>query len=267
MEGASFSDGPPSAAMSAPGLPAATLAALPAVSTVAPIGAQPRWPVYTGLVFAHRFAHRARPDLVRIADTGQADNVDMRIPTSVILEGLAREAPRGDVSPEWIIGNLRERSFGIVMLVIALVGLVPGASPFVGILLAVPAIQMMLGHKGPVLPRRVATRRIPTARLVRLLERVIPVFRRMEKIVRPRWGTPFEATKRVVGLIVLLLGATLLAPIPFTHVIPILAIMLLAFAFLEEDGVLLCIALGMAAISVTITAAAVWGAVEAGRLL
>jgi hypothetical protein len=32
---------------------------------------------------------------------------------------------------------------------------------------------------------------------------------------------------------------TLLAPVPFSQVIPALVIMLLAFAFLEEDGVLL----------------------------
>ena len=191
----------------------------------------------------------------------------MRVPTSVILEGLVRDAPSGDVSLEWIVGNLGERSFGIVMLIVSLVGLVPGASPFIGVLLAVPAIQMMLGRREPALPRRVATRRISTPRLVRLLERAVPVFRRMERVVRPRWSTPFEGTKRVVGFVILLLGGTLLAPIPFTHVIPIVVIMLLAFAFLEEDGLLLCIALAAAAMSLAVTAAAVWGTIEAGLLL
>ena len=71
----------------------------------------------------------------------------------------------------------------------------------------------------------------------------------MERVVRPRWRTPFEATKRVLGLVILLLGATLLAPLPFSHIIPAVVVMLLAFAFLEEDGVLLCIALAAAVIS------------------
>jgi hypothetical protein len=88
-----------------------------------------------------------------------------------------------------------------------------------------------------------------------------------ERIVRPRWRTPFEATKRVVGFVILLLGMTLLAPIPFSQIIPALVIMLLAFAFLEEDGVLLCLALTAAAVSLSMTAAAVWGAVEGGRFL
>jgi hypothetical protein len=189
----------------------------------------------------------------------------MRVPTSVVLEDLLRDAP-GEVTLEWIIATLHERSFGIVMLVIALVGLVPGISPLVGLMLAVPAVQMMLGRGEPVLPRRLATRRISKLRLGRILARVIPVLRRLERLVRPRWSTPFEATKRAVGFVMFLLGATLLAPVPFSHVIPALVIMLLAFAFLEEDGVMLCIALGAAVISLAVTAAAIWGAIEVGAI-
>lgn len=191
----------------------------------------------------------------------------MRDPTSVILERLVRDAPTGDITVEWIVQNLRERSFGIVMLLVSLVGLVPGTSPLIGILLAIPAVQMILGHKEPVLPRRIAMRRISTHRLLRLLNGAIPVLRRIERVVRPRWSTPFEATKRVIGCVILVLCGTLLAPIPFSNVIPVLVIMLLALAFLEEDGVLLCIGLIAAVISLAITIAAVWGAIEASLLL
>lgn len=191
----------------------------------------------------------------------------MRVPTSEILEDLIREAPADEVTLDWIIAHLRDRSFGIVMLLIAIVGLVPGTSGFVGILLAIPAIQMILGRNHPVLPRRVVARRFSTLRLVRLLERVIPVLRRMEGFVRPRWSTPFGPTKRVVGVVILLLGATLLAPVPFSQIIPDVVIILLAFAFLEEDGVLLAIALSASAISIAVTVAVIWGTIEAGLLL
>ena len=185
----------------------------------------------------------------------------MRVPTSVILEDLLRDAP-GEVTLAWFTATLHERSFGIVMLLIGLVGLVPGISPVAGVALAVPAVQMMLGRGEPVLPRRLATRRISKQRLARILARVIPVFRRLERLVRPRWRTPFQATQRAVGFVIFLLGATLLAPVPFSHVIPALVIMLLAFAYLEEDGVMLSIALGAAVLSLAVTAAAIWGAVE-----
>lgn len=191
----------------------------------------------------------------------------LRVPTSEILERLVRESPEGSTTLEWIVAHLRERSFGIVMLLIGAVALVPGASPLAGILLAVPAVQMMLGRDAPVLPGWIARRPVRTARLVRLLERAIPVLRRLERVVRPRWATPFQATKRVIGAAILLLGVTLLAPIPFSHIVPALVVMLLAFAWLEEDGVLLALALGAAVVSIAVTAAAVWGSVEAGLLL
>lgn len=200
-------------------------------------------------------------------ETGQAAETPMRVPTSVILEGLLRDARGDHLTLEWIVEQLRERSFGIVMLLIALVGLVPGASSIVGILLALPAIQMIRAHQGPVLPRIIATRRLSMRRLARLIERTVPVLRRLERVVRPRWATPFESTKRVVGFVILLLCGTLLAPIPFSGVIPTLVIMLLALAFLEEDGVLLCIALVAAAMSIAITIGTVWGTIEAGLLL
>ena len=72
------------------------------------------------------------------------------------------------------------------------------------------------------------------------MRRLVPVLRWLERFIRPRWATPFEATKRGVGGVVLLLSASLLAPVPLSNVPPALAIMLIAFAYLEEDGVLLC---------------------------
>ena len=191
----------------------------------------------------------------------------MREPTSVILERLAREAPPEGVTLKWIIATLRDRSFGIVMLLIGLVGLLPGVSPLVGILLAIPAVQMIAGRSEPVLPRRLAERRLSAAKLSRLLGRVIPAMRRLERVVRPRWNRSFGVAKRIVGGVILLLGGTLLTPIPFSQVIPSLVIVLLAFAVLEEDGVLLALAGLAALLSIAITAAALWGTIEAGLSL
>jgi len=76
------------------------------------------------------------------------------------------------------------------------------------------------------------------------------------------------ATKRVVGLIVLLLAATLFVPIPLSNIIPGALVMLTAFAYVEEDGILLCIALGISLGSLAITAVEVWAILkEAGFLL
>ena len=100
-----------------------------------------------------------------------------------------------------------------------------------------------------------------------ITDRAARFLARLERLVQPRWTLPFETTKRIVGFIILLLGISLLAPIPFSQVIPAAVIILLAFAWLEEDGLLLILALVAALISIAVTAGAIWGTVEAGLLL
>jgi hypothetical protein len=193
--------------------------------------------------------------------------VQPHVPTSVALAQLLNEAPRDHVSLAWLIGRLQKRSFGLLMLLLALLGLAPGVATLSGFLLAFPAIQMILGRESPTLPRFLATRSISTGLFVRWSARAIPLFKRMEALIRPRLQTPFPATKRLVGLVVLLLAATLIWPFPFSQVIPALVIMLISFAYLEEDGVLLCISLAAALLSFFITAATIWATVRATGLI
>ncbi|HEY9344555.1 MAG TPA: exopolysaccharide biosynthesis protein [Inquilinus sp.] len=181
-----------------------------------------------------------------------------RIPTSALLDGLLHDANAERVALGWLLDGLGDRSFGLVMLLLALLGAMPGASAIVAPLLVILAVQMMLGHAGPVFPRRIAERSVPTQVLARVLGRAVPVLRAIEGFVHPRWPTPFGATKRGVGLVVVLLGVLLLAPIPLSNVPPALAIALLAIAWLEEDGILLCIALAASALLLAIAAGAVW---------
>ncbi len=69
---------------------------------------------------------------------------------------------------------------------------------------------------------------------------------------------PLETTKRVVSVIVMLLGVALLAPVPLSNVPPALVIAAIALAYLEEDGVLLCAALAVAIVVLAIAAATAW---------
>ena len=92
-----------------------------------------------------------------------------------------------------------------------------------------------------------------------MVQRSVPVLRYLEKVVHPRWHTPPEATKRLVGAVVVMLSTTLvLIPIPLSNVVPALVIALISLAYLEEDGILLSVALLAAAIVLTVAAGAVW---------
>jgi hypothetical protein len=126
---------------------------------------------------------------------------------------------------------------------------------------------MLLARSGPVFPRGIRGRRFEARRLAALLRYVIPAIRWLKRFVRPRWTTPAEVTKRVVGGIVFVLSAGLLAPVPLSNVPPALAIMLIAFAYLEGDGVLLCGALVFALVMVGLVLLAAWETMSAAGWL
>jgi hypothetical protein len=157
-----------------------------------------------------------------------------------------REAPADNVTLSWLLDHLRSRSFGIVLLLLGVCGLIPVVSPVAGLALAIPAFQMIRADAVPIFPRKVAQRPLAAEKFTGTLTRVIPTLRYPERFVRPRWSTPFETTKRVIGVFVLLLGLGLLVPLPLSNIPVGLVIVLVAFAYLEEDGILLAISLMIA---------------------
>jgi hypothetical protein len=181
------------------------------------------------------------------------------VAASVVLQRLHDEVPTDHFTLGWLMHSLHKRSFGIIMLLIALVAIAPGLSIVAGLLLMIPAFQMIAGKTAPVFPRRIATRPLPTRHFVAVVQRSIPVLRYLEKMVHPRWHTPPEATKRLVGAVVVMLSATLVfIPIPLSNVVPAAVIALIALAYIEEDGVLLSIAVVAAVIVLTLAIAAIW---------
>ena len=78
----------------------------------------------------------------------------------------------------------------------------------------------------------------------------------------------FEAAKRAVGVMVLLLTAVLLLmPVPLSNVAPAIVISLISLAYVEEDGLLLSVALLAAIILISIASAAVWGTIVGAILV
>ena len=126
-----------------------------------------------------------------------------------MLQWLHDEAPTDHFTLGWLMGSLRRRSFGIIMLLLALVAMAPGVSIIAGLLLMIPAFQMVAGQPAPVFPRRIAARPLPTRHLAALVQRAVPVLRYLEKAIHPRWPTPLEATKRLVGTVIVILNTTM----------------------------------------------------------
>ncbi|MDA9534078.1 MULTISPECIES: exopolysaccharide biosynthesis protein [unclassified Bradyrhizobium] len=189
----------------------------------------------------------------------QAADEEVFAPASVLLQRLHDEAPTDHFTLGWLMGRLHKRSFGLIMLLLAVVAIAPGVSIVAGLLLMIPAFQMIAGQNMPVFPRRIAVHPLPTRHLAALVQRAVPVLRYLEKLIHPRWPTPLDATNRVVGAVVVLLNISLLfTPVPLSNVVPALVIALIALTYLEEDGLLLSIALLIGGVVLAVELVVVW---------
>jgi hypothetical protein len=184
------------------------------------------------------------------------------IPVSTVLQQLHDEAPAEHFTLGWVLERLQKRSFGIIMLLLGMAAMAPGVSLVAGILLMIPAFEMILGRSVPTFPQRITNRQLPTKHLAVMVQRSVPVLGYLEKAIHPRWHIAHHAIGRIVGIAVGLLSAILIfIPIPFSNVVPALVIAFIALAWIEEDGLFLALSLLSSILVLAITGIGIWGTV------
>ena len=165
---------------------------------------------------------------------------DMAI--SARLARLAEDAPQAEVTLAWILGELRERAFGLFLLILALPCCIPflyGIPQVVALPLMFISAQVALGRPTPWLPARLATREVSREGLQSLSDRAGPWLRRIEALSRPRLTALTRAPMdRVVGLALVLFSASILVPLPATNTVPGFAVVVVAMGLLQRDGIL-----------------------------
>lgn len=187
-------------------------------------------------------------------------------PVSLILQQLHDQAPADHFTLGWLMNSLHQQSFGLIMLVLSIIGVAPGICVVAGPLLIIVAFQMIAGRPAPTFPRWIACRRLSTRRLGAVLQRAIPMLRYLEKIVHPRHPIPLEATKRFVGIAVIILSVRMmLNPIPLSNIIPAAMIGLIALAYLEEDGLIIWIGILSGFIILAVDLGLAWELVHGGE--
>lgn len=194
--------------------------------------------------------------------SSQACQIKDTPPASIVLERLLAAMPQDRVSVGWLHEELREHSFEMLAFIMALIGVLPGASVMIGFLMIVPAFGMMFSSGMP-LPNVVAARSISTRQASFILGRAIPILKTWESADRAPQSDILRFARPVVGVLLLLLGITLLVPVPLSNVLPALTIAGLALASFEGNLMLLCISGAAAAGSLAITGATLLAASQA----
>jgi hypothetical protein len=178
--------------------------------------------------------------------------------TSELIEDLVAQAPDGPVDLDWLLGHLEKRSFGLLLLLLGLLVIVPGVASIATLMVIIPSVEMMLGRSRPTFPRFLSKRPFDFKRFKRLTERVRPGLRAIENLSRPRWRLPQAVADRLVGAVVFLLALSAGWPLPLVNVIPGAVIVLIAIAYLQDDGLLLAVAAAAAFLSLAGFGWTVW---------
>jgi hypothetical protein len=107
----------------------------------------------------------------------------------------------------------------------------------------------------PRLPSFLRNRQISRERMEKFLRRTAATLRAVEKVVKPRYGGWMELrTARFINAMLLaLMGIMLALPLPpvlpFSHSLPCWAIILIALAVMERDGILIWLGYAMAIVT------------------
>lgn len=172
---------------------------------------------------------------------------------SDILARLAEPAT-GSVTLGEVLAAVGERSFGALLVILAIpnmvAGLIPGLSILLGLPLLLVSVQLLVGADKPWLPRRLARLEIQRVDLRRIVERTRKALRRLERALRPRLEFLTASwAERLIGLGCVALSVLVFLPIPFANLVPATGIMLFGFSMLERDGLIALAALGIVGLS------------------
>jgi hypothetical protein len=166
------------------------------------------------------------------------------------------------VTLAWILDQLKERAFGLFLLVLALPCCIPflyGIPQIVALPLLFVSGQIMLGRRLPWLPARLGARTVTKEGLTNLARRAEPWLLRIEAVSRPRLIALTRAPlDQLVGIALVLFSASILVPLPGTNTVPGIAVVIVSMGLLQRDGVLVILGgiLGTAWIATLIVAGA-----------
>lgn len=163
---------------------------------------------------------------------------------SQVLHGLTVGRPDDTVSFGQLLDALGERGFGLLLILFAVPNLlpfpgVPGVSFVTGMAILFISIQLILAKDEPAFPAWVSQKSFSRAQLSKFIVKTTPVLRWLEKPVKPRL-TPVVVGlgERLIGVVGVIHALTLALPIPMGNLPQAVALILLALALIELDGLM-----------------------------
>lgn len=154
-----------------------------------------------------------------------------------MLLWLADRAEEPDLSLRTLTERLGDRTFGMQLVLVAVISTLPFISVIAGALVLVLGLQMTAGMTRAWLPKIILDRQLPGETVRAALIAFEPRVRAAEKYVRPRWQfTEAPIVDRLNGLVITLLGVIIALPIPFANLGPAFIVIFMGIGLMERDG-------------------------------
>ncbi len=165
-----------------------------------------------------------------------------------------------EISVAEVVAKLGDRSFGWLLLFFSVLSLIP--MPGGGIVTAIPIFvvlgQMALGYPQVRLPDWVTRRRVNRRTWQRLVMRMTPVIRPIERMLQPRMEHVLSPrNERLIGAFQCLTNFALFLPVPLSGFIPAAALVITGLGLVERDGLVVLIGVGLGFVSIVVTAAVI----------
>jgi hypothetical protein len=177
-----------------------------------------------------------------------------------VLDTLCDGDPNDHLQLRDLVGGLGSSTFGVLLFIATIPAFIPipgVAGALSGPLVVLVGIHLLVLLREPWLPGFVARRGPQRSTLIRFDRVGDRWLRWLEKLVRPRLIPIIDHPLATIftGLQLVLLGALLALPIPFTNFMFGGLLLIYALALLERDGALMLIAWAAGAISIYVFSA------------
>jgi len=178
---------------------------------------------------------------------------------SSFLNRTAADLHEDNILVGVLLYRLRRRSFGGLLFFLAILSLIPGISMFSGLIMIILGVQLSLGFRAPRLPRFISEYSLKTEHLKIALNRAALKTKILEKHIKPRFliftSRPFTF---ILGILVLFLAILIAFPLPFTNLLPALAVLTISLALLEQDGLMILVGASISVIAFILGGTAVY---------
>ena len=147
-----------------------------------------------------------------------------------------------EISLKAILDGIKERGFGLMLVVLALPSALPVPAPGYsipfGIVLMFLAGQIIIGRNSLWFPDFITKIKVPANQDSKLLKSMLKFLKFFEKFIKPRVSTLAKNPiwQKALAIVVLLCAISMLIPIPLTNTIPALGIFIIGLSLTQEDG-------------------------------